>query len=163
MDEAPRPSRRGIPQPAGGSDFNSAGSCNWSTRVAVPVRRPETEGHFITASSACMRIEYGYLAGLLDAFPRAAAGRSLAELPPHVGISGRRSCRADRAPGWLPKWRQRSRLEMLLYVPPLGLSKSEPQQVTPKHSFADCKASPCTGCDAHCRSVSTRKRVAGIW
>src|SRR5580692_1574877 len=125
MDEAPRASRRGILQPVRGSDFNSAGSCNWSTRVAVPVRRPETEGHFITASSACMRIEYGYLAGLLDAFPRAAAGRSPTELPPHVGISGRRSCRADRAPGWLPKWRQRSRLEMLLYVPPLELRRRE--------------------------------------
>ena len=71
-------------QLAGGSDFNSAGSRNWRTRLAVPTRGPEIEGHAIAAPGTCVRLQCGDLAGLVGAFPGATADGSLAELPPRV-------------------------------------------------------------------------------
>jgi hypothetical protein len=38
MDEATWPGGQRLLQPAGGSDFNAAGSRNWNTRLAVPTR-----------------------------------------------------------------------------------------------------------------------------
>src|SRR5438270_5820494 len=50
--------------------------------VAVPARRAETEGHSTTAPDTCVRLERDDLAGLVGKFPRTAAGRSFAKLPP---------------------------------------------------------------------------------
>src|SRR6202022_2738899 len=51
-------------------------------RVAAPTRGPEAEGHPIAAPGTCVRLERNDRAGLVAAFPRAAAGRSVAALPP---------------------------------------------------------------------------------
>src|SRR6266852_4393735 len=82
MDEATRPRGRGILQPAGGGDFNAASSRHGYSRVAVPTRWPETEGHLVAAPGTRVRLDRPHLAGLVAAFPRATAGGSLAELPP---------------------------------------------------------------------------------
>ena len=52
------------------------------TRVAVPTRRSETEGHPVTALGTRVCFKRDDLAGVVAAFPRAASVRDLAELSP---------------------------------------------------------------------------------
>ena len=82
LDEARRPDGRSLLQLASGSNFDAPGSCHGYPRVAVPARRAETEGHSTTAPDTCVRLERDDLAGLVGKFPRTAAGRSFAKLPP---------------------------------------------------------------------------------
>ena len=80
--------------------------------MAVPTRGTEAEGHPIAAPGTCVRLECDDLAGVVGAFPRAAAGGRLAELSPGPRISGCRYCCADRALGRLPERRERAWLEV---------------------------------------------------
>ena len=66
-------------QPAGGSDFNIPGPRHGYSRVAVPTRGAETEGHLIAAPGTRMCLKCDDLAGPASAFPRAAADGSLAD------------------------------------------------------------------------------------
>jgi hypothetical protein len=69
----------------GGSDFNSAGSHHWNTRLAVPTRGSEIERHPIAVPGAgvCFeRGDFGWCGGYISV--RRAAGGSLAALPPRV-------------------------------------------------------------------------------
>ena len=79
MDEATGPCGRSLLQPVSGSDFNDPGSRHRDTRVAVPARGPETERHPIAAPGTCVRLDVHDLAGLVDAFPREATDRGLAD------------------------------------------------------------------------------------
>ena len=80
VDEAPWLGGPGLLQPARGGGFDCSRSCYWVTRVAVPTGRPETEGHPIAAARSGVCFNGDDLAGLVGTFPRATAGRGLAEL-----------------------------------------------------------------------------------
>ena len=82
MDEATGHCGRSLLQPVSGSDFNGPGYRNRDTRMAVPARGPEAEGDPVAAPGIACVSSVDDLAGLVGAFPREAAGRSLAELPP---------------------------------------------------------------------------------
>jgi hypothetical protein len=71
-----------ILQSACGCDFNAPSSRHGHSRVAVPTRGPEAEGHPASAPGTCVRVERNDLAILVAAFPRPALGTALAELPP---------------------------------------------------------------------------------
>src|SRR6267378_5022840 len=82
MDEATWPGGRGILQPAGGGDFHASSSRHGYSRVAVPTRGQEIEGHPFVTSGACVPLKRDDLAGLVGAFPRAAAVGGVATLSP---------------------------------------------------------------------------------
>ena len=73
---------RSLLQPVSGSNFNAPGSRDWDTRVAVPTRGPDVEGRPLVAPDIRVRLKRDDLAGVVGAFPRPTAGRSLAALPP---------------------------------------------------------------------------------
>ena len=51
------------------------------SRVAIPTRGAETQGHLIAAPSPCVRLERDDLAGLVGPFPRSTTDWRPAELP----------------------------------------------------------------------------------
>ena len=82
MDEAKWLGGYGLLQPASGSDLNIPRPRDGYSRLAVPTRSSEIEGRPIVAPRACVYLKRDDWLGLVGAFPRAAAGRSLAQLPP---------------------------------------------------------------------------------
>ena len=72
--------RRSLLQPARGSDFDSAGSCDWRTRVAITTRGPDVERHPLAAPDIRIHLKRDDLAGVVGAFSGPSAGRSLATL-----------------------------------------------------------------------------------
>jgi len=82
MEESTCPSARSVLEPAGGGDFDCSGCRYRATRVAVPTRRTETEGHPIAAPRSGGRFDGDDLAGVVGAFPCAKTDGFLADLPP---------------------------------------------------------------------------------
>src|ERR1700722_18995278 len=104
------PGGRSLLQPADGGDFDYSGSRYWATRVAVPTRGTEAEGHPIAAPRSGVYLDGDDLAGVVGSFPPSTENRITTCLSLRCGVSGSRSGCADRPSGRLSKRRKRTRL-----------------------------------------------------
>src|ERR1700689_559937 len=110
MDEATWLGAGSLLQSAGGGYFTCSGPHYWATRVAVPTRRTEAEGHSIAASGSGVCFDGDDLAGVVGAFPRTTKDSLLAGLLFGARSFGGWHCGSDWALGRLSQRRKPARL-----------------------------------------------------